>query len=193
MKNFKKLSIAIVVTFFSTILFSNCSDDIIDETISSPGYFVIDGVKHPLHKSVAFYDEGGTCPYSDVQFVSNAVLFTSSGLTVESWDSGSGSGDIVMIQCMDPQKQKFPGTGDYLFQMDSKAVKPFTYFDFEIIQNMNAENVESPNNGIIYSQVKVPVKVKKDGDVYEYSSSGNTEDGKPFEFYYKGEIIANPM
>jgi len=168
----KNLRIVFVLVAICATLFTGCEKD--DEDNSSPGYFFIDGVKHQLHASVAFYDEGGICPYSDVQYVSNAVLFTSSGLIVDSWDSGSGSGDVVIIQCMDPQKQKFPGAGDYSFQMDSKAVKPFTYFDFAIIQNMNSEKVESANNGMIYSQVKVQMKVKKEGDVNEYSSSGNT-------------------
>lgn len=192
MKNLKKLSIVIVVMFFCTTIFTNCSDDNSDETKSSPGYFIIDGVKHELDKSVAFYGDVYNCPYSGAEYIQNDVEFLSSGLFHESWDSGSGIGDIVMIQCMDPQKQKIPGTGDYSFQVDAQAVKPFTYFDFVIIQNMSAENVDSPTNGIIYSQVKVPVKVKKDGEVYEFSSSGLTVDGKAFEFYYKGKIVAEP-
>lgn len=191
MKNLKQLYVILFAGVFCLTMIIGCGSD--DNEEVSPGYFIIDGVKHPLNASAAFYDEGGTCPYSGLEYLSNAVLFTSSGITVDSWDGGTGSGDIVIIQCMDPQKQKFPGPGDYSFQMDSKAVKPFTYFDFAIIQNMNVEKVESTNNGMIYSQVSVPVKVKKDGNVYEYSSSGNTDDGKPFEFYYKGEIIAKPM
>ena len=179
MKNAKKYTSALFfVLVLSLTIFSGCEKD--DENSSSPGYFILDGKKHDLVKAYFRYFE---LEDNGVPYFQNEVYFLSAGITIENEEASNG--DMVLFECQDPLNQQIPGTGEYKYLSDSDPVTPYTYFGFLFIQGVSS--TESKDYWL-----RETVKVKKSGDVYEFSASGKTKDGEDFEFYYKGTLVPTP-
>lgn len=178
-----KFCTVLFVMVFISLIFSSCKKD--DENSSSPGYFTIDGVKHDLHSAYnTYYELTDDIHPGSVKYIQSEVAFISEGLSSKNGEP-TGSGDLVLFECQDPLNQQIPGPGDYTYLSDSKPVTPYTYFTF--LYNQGIGSAESKDYWL-----RETVKVKKSGDVYEFSSSGTTDDGKTFEFYYKGKILPMP-
>jgi len=182
MKRVKKLSIALIVFVLCSTMFSSCKKD--DEKTSSstsPGYFVIEGVRHDLQYAYnTYYELTDDIHPGSVKYIQSEVAFISKGLNTEGGEP-TGTGDIVVITCQDPLNQQIPGDGKYNYLPDTEPVKAYTYYSFTLITGIGTADTKD------YYPYET-VKVKKSGDVYEFSSSGTTDDGKAFEFYYKGKI-----
>jgi hypothetical protein len=182
----KNLRIVFVLVAICATLFTSCEKD--DENTSSPGYFIVDGKKYELGKAYFEYNEIRDDVYSSSQFIQHAVYFVSEDITIKNRDEGSGKGGIVILQFMDPLKLQIPAPGVYYYQMDSKPVKPYTYFDF----SLGYGDFENSSVDFFYQISDATVNEAKSGDIYEFSSKGTTDEGKAFEFYYKGTIALMP-
>lgn len=187
----KNLKTGFVLVAICATLFTSCEKD--DENTSSPGYFIVDGKKYDL--ATAFYDYAPENEYKGVKYIQHGVTFLGEDMPTNEEDISSGSspikGAMAIFQCMDPLKMKIPVQGEYSFQSDIFAPKAYTYFDFFIAYSSDYREMNDTTKTKYFS-IKEIVEVKNEGEIYEFSSSGKTSEGKTFEFHYKGIFSPYP-
>ena len=182
----KNLKIVVVFVAICATLFTGCEKD--DEDSSSPGYYIIDGVRYNLGKAYFEYYDIRIHHANNKEYLEHTVTFISDGFIWKNGEVISGKGSVAIIQFMDPLKVQIPESGNYVYQSDNDPVKSYTYFDFTLGYFDN----ENTSLSFYYNTYDSVVKVSKSGDVYEFSCTGKTDKGKAFEFYYKGTIAPMP-
>jgi hypothetical protein len=184
----KNLKIVFVLVAICATLFTSCEKD--DDNTSSPGYFIVDGKKYEL--TVAYYETG----YESDDAIHHRAYFFSDGMPTDTeqilQSNTPVKGAMAYFDFIDPIMVKIPVQGEYTQQPDHLTPKSFTYYNFWFAYSTDWRKGEDTTITKIFAIDEI-LEVKKEDDVYEFKSAGNTiGEKKPFEFYYKGTLAPNP-
>jgi hypothetical protein len=173
MKTLKHFTLAVIAII---LMLGSCKKD--DEN-SVPGYFTLDTKKYELVK--CYIDKAN---YADQFF----LAFVGNGITFKGFDSSTtGKGPIFFIALKVPEGETGAVSGIYTYQSEPAWAVPFNY-NGAMYEEANFDAGDMDNEMEINNDVNL--KVTKSGSTFEFSAQGKTEDGLPFVFYYKGEVIS---
>lgn len=185
MKNFK----AMLLTSFVAIFIISCSssdDDGNDIEAGDGSYLIIDGISYELEDGVithyAAYSNEET-HFFEISLFDTEIYDTGVGeFKIYDFEDSIISGIYFELWSNDSDDVS---TGTYTYE-NTNDYSAFTYTYGEIAINFDTENESEENFEAIISG---DVIISENGDTYEISFEGTTEEGKEVSAYYKGRLI----